>query len=54
MIVAMLMVGAFGHAMEVTKVGAWALETDAFYVFGCIAIMFLGSGKYSIVPPAYR
>ena len=54
MIVAMLMVGSFGHAMEVTKVGAWALETDAFYVLGCVAIMLLGTGKYSVAPPAYR
>ncbi|MCS3434121.1 DoxX family protein [Klebsiella sp. BIGb0407] len=54
MIVAMLMVGSFGHAMEVTKVGAWALETDAFYVLGCVAIMMLGTGKYSVAPPAYR
>lgn len=54
MIVAMLMVGAFGHMTEVTKVGAWALETDAFYVLGCIAIMLLGAGKYSVAPQAYR
>ncbi|WP_300000717.1 DoxX family protein [uncultured Cedecea sp.] len=54
MIVAMLMVGAFGHMTEVTKVGAWALETDAFYVLGCVAIMMLGTGKYSVAPAAYR
>lgn len=54
MIVAMLMVNAFGEVMKVTSVGAWALEVDAFYVFGCIAIILSGPGKYALASPAYR
>lgn len=54
MLVAMLMVNAFDHVMDVTKVGAWALETDAFYVVGCLAIILLGSGKYAIASKDYR
>jgi putative oxidoreductase len=28
--------------------GAWALELQGFYLFGALAILFLGAGKYSV------
>jgi len=31
-----------------TEVGAWALETEALYLFGGLIVMLLGAGKYSI------
>ena len=31
-----------------TDVGAWALETEALYLFGGLLVMLLGPGKYSI------
>lgn len=32
-----------------TDVGAWALEGEALYLFGALAIMLLGAGKYCLV-----
>ncbi|MGB9095320.1 DoxX family protein [Erwinia sp.] len=32
-----------------TNVGAWALEGEALYLFGAVAIMFLGAGKYALI-----
>lgn len=32
-----------------TNVGAWALEGEALYLFGALAIMFLGAGKYALI-----
>jgi len=51
MIVATLLVkmGAVWHR---TDVGAWALETEALYLLGALAIMFLGAGKYTLVRDA--
>ncbi|QDY41981.1 DoxX family protein [Candidatus Pantoea soli] len=51
MVVATLLVktGAFWHR---TDVGAWSLETEAFYLLGALAIMFSGAGKYTLVRDA--
>ncbi len=51
MIVATLLVkmGALWHR---TDVGAWSLETEALYLLGAFAIMFLGAGKYTLVRDA--
>lgn len=32
-----------------THIGAWALESEALYLFGALAIMLLGAGKYTLV-----
>lgn len=32
-----------------TNVGAWALEGEAFYLFGALAIMFLGAGRFALI-----
>ncbi|QUG75749.1 DoxX family membrane protein [Erwinia sp. E602] len=32
-----------------TAVGAWALEVEALYLFGALAVMFLGAGRYTLV-----
>lgn len=34
------------------KVGAWAVEGVAVYLFAAIATLFLGSGKYALRPDA--
>ncbi|WP_017349455.1 DoxX family protein [Pantoea sp. A4] len=48
LIVATLLVktGAF---WDRTDVGAWALETEAFYLSGALTILLLGAGKYTLV-----
>ncbi len=33
-----------------TNTGAWAVETQMFYLFGSICIVLLGSGKYAAKP----
>ncbi len=40
------------HAAEVfalNQFGGWAIELQAFYLFGAIAIFFTGSGQYGLV-----
>lgn len=39
---------AGAHFWETTSVGAWALETEALYLFGGIIIMLLGAGRYRL------
>lgn len=48
LVVATLLVktGAF---WDRTNVGAWALEGEALYLFGALAIMFSGAGKYALI-----
>lgn len=54
MVVAVLMVG-IGKFATITNVGAWGMETDAFYFLGSLAIMLLGSGRFSVMSnEAYR
>ena len=39
------------HANEImalNQFGGWAIELQAFYLFGAIAIFFTGAGKYAI------
>ncbi len=48
LLVATLLVG-LGHFYKITDVGAWALETEALYFFGGLAIMLLGPGKYAFM-----
>ncbi|WP_413724847.1 DoxX family protein [Sodalis sp. RH16] len=48
LLVATLLVG-LDHFFKVTEVGAWALETEALYFFGGLAIMLIGPGKYAIM-----
>lgn len=40
---------AFGmHFLSLNSHGGWAIELEAFYGFGAIAIMLLGAGRYSL------
>ena len=39
-----------GDILALTDHGGWRLELQAFYLFGALAIVFLGSGKYAIKP----
>ena len=44
---------ALAHSAELLtlgKHGGWALELQAFYLFGGLVIMLLGSGKIAIKP----
>lgn len=55
MIVIVNMLFAIGlmHSGEIfllTDQGGWRLELQGFYLFGAIAIMFLGSGSQAIKP----
>lgn len=39
------------HTAEIfalNQFGGWAIELQAFYLFGAIAIFFTGAGKYSV------
>ncbi|MGI9227542.1 MAG: DoxX family protein [Gammaproteobacteria bacterium] len=41
------------HAHEIVGLGphgGWAIELQGFYLFGALAIMFLGSGKIAVRP----
>ena len=37
-----------GDIFSITKHGGWAIELQAFYLFGGLAIAMLGSGKFAI------
>lgn len=37
-----------GDFNQITKTGAWALELQALYLFGGLAIFFTGGGKYAM------
>jgi putative oxidoreductase len=39
-----------GDILALTEHGGWRLELQAFYLFGALAIVFLGSGRYAIRP----
>lgn len=51
MVVATLLV-KMGALWYRTDVGAWSLETEALYLLGALAILFLGAGKYTLVRDA--
>ncbi|MDD5406347.1 MAG: DoxX family protein [Sulfurovaceae bacterium] len=35
---------------SLSSVGAWAIETEMFYLLGSLSIILLGSGKYAVKP----
>jgi len=39
-----------GDILSLTPYGGWALELQAFYLFGGFAIAMLGSGKFAFKP----
>ncbi len=39
-----------GDIFAVTDQGGWRLELQGFYLFGAVAIMFLGSGRHAVKP----
>ena len=49
MLVAMALVHA-GDIFTLGEAGGWALELQGFYLFGGLAIYFLGSGKFAVKP----
>lgn len=48
LVVATLLVKT-GAVWDRTSVGAWALEGEALYFFGALAVMFLGAGRFILV-----
>lgn len=53
MLVAYLLVG-LGKTFAVDALGAWAIENIMFYVLMSLALLFLGSGRFSVVPAKWR
>jgi putative oxidoreductase len=47
MVVAILLVHT-GHLFELTNQGGWALELQGLYLFGALAVMLLGAGRYAL------
>ena len=39
-----------GDMFSLTQHGGWAIELQAFYLLGGLAIMLLGSGKFAVKP----
>ena len=39
-----------GDLFSLTQHGGWKLELQGFYLFGAMAIIFLGSGNYAVKP----
>ena len=39
-----------GDLFALTEHGGWRLELQGFYLFGSVAIIFLGSGRYALKP----
>ena len=39
-----------GDLFSLTDHGGWRLELQGFYLFGALAIMFLGSGRQAVKP----
>lgn len=39
-----------GDIFALTDHGGWRLELQGFYLFGAVAIMFLGSGRHAVKP----
>lgn len=37
-----------GHLFEIGKSGAWAVETNALFLFGAVGLIFTGAGKYAL------
>ena len=49
MLFAIILVHA-GDLFALTEHGGWRLELQGFYLFGSLAIVFLGSGRYAWKP----
>jgi putative oxidoreductase len=49
MIFAILLAHA-GDVFSLTQHGGWALELQAFYLLGGLAVVLLGSGKFAVKP----
>ena len=49
MLFAILLVHS-GDIFALTEHGGWRLELQGFYLFGSLAIIFLGSGRYALKP----
>ena len=39
-----------GDLLSLTQHGGWRLELQAFFLFGALAIAFLGNGRYAMQP----
>ena len=39
-----------GDLLAMTKQGGWAVELQGLYLFGALAVVLLGAGRYSVMP----
>lgn len=56
-VVNMLFAIGLAHMPELTQLGesgGWAIELQAFFLFGALAIILLGSGRFSLQRPTSR
>lgn len=53
MVVAWLLVD-IDNTFHLNDVGAWAIEDLVFYVMMAVVLLFLGSGKYAVIPDQQR
>lgn len=49
MVVAIALMHA-GDLLSLTEHGGWRIELQAFYLFGSLAVLFLGAGRYAVQP----
>ena len=42
-----------GDLLAMTKQGGWALELQGLYLFGALAVVLLGAGRYSVMPSSH-
>jgi putative oxidoreductase len=47
MIVAVALAG-MANILKINAFGGYALELEAFYLFGALAVVFLGAGRFSV------
>lgn len=40
-----------GEVFSLNQFGGWAIELQAFYLFGALALLFTGAGRYTLLRP---
>jgi putative oxidoreductase len=43
-----ILIAHISDVFSINQYGGWAIELQALYLFGSIAIIFLGAGKYAV------
>jgi len=53
MLVAVVLVGS-ANLLSIAPTGGYALELEAFYLFGALAVTLLGAGRIAVGPPRWN